>query len=228
MAIVNYDEWHQQYKHDDDDQSVWHVFIKRVLKKDNLENKVVLEIGCGRGGLSNHIRMASPPPAKLFACDYSADAIEMAKEKYGADQVQWQCEDIQAMSFGSNFFDRIISCETIEHVPDPRKAVLELFRVLKPGGKLYLTCPNYFNFFGLWCMYRWIIGKPYTEGQPYVNYLLLPRLLNWIKHAGFYIEKYHTSNLVFPLRAHYHFYKNDCPFFIRWLGFRTYFVLCKT
>lgn len=227
MSELNYDDWHKQYTHDDDDQSVWHKFIKDVLRKDNLLNKEVLEIGCGRGGLSNYIRSVSPPSVKLYACDYSEEAIEIAKNRFGEQYIHWQCEDIQAMSFSGNSFDRIISCETIEHVPHPSKALTEFFRVLRPGGKVYLTCPNYFNVFGLWCIYRWIIGKPYTEGQPYVNYLVLPKLLYWIYKTGFTIEAYHTSHIVLPIRAHYLFFEKRTPFFIRWFGFRTFFILRK-
>ena len=106
-------------------------------------------------------------------------------------------------------------------------ALSELYRTLKRGGTLFLTCPNYFNFFGMWCIYRSLIGKPYTEGQPYVNYLLLPRLLFWIKRTGFKIEYYNTTNLVLPLRAHFHYFENSMPFFMRWLGFRTFFILKK-
>lgn len=230
MPISNYNDWHNQYTNDDDSQSVWHQFVKESLIQDNLQDLEMLEIGCGRGGLSNYIASINPPPLKLYACDYSVDALTIAKARYENKnpQVCWQLEDIQALSFSDEVFDRIVSCETIEHVPYPKKALEELHRVLKPGGKVYLTCPNYFNFFGLWCIYRWLIGKPYTEGQPYVNYMLLPRLLSWLYRVGFEIENYHTSHLVLPLRAHYHFFEKRIPFLMRWLGFRSFFVLRKT
>ena len=225
---TDYDIWHSQYTFDDDVESVWHRFVKNEIKEDHLGGKTLLEIGCGRGGLSNYIARLQEPPAKIFACDFSSDALTIAKVRFANQEcITWQNEDIQALSFSDNTFDRIVSCETIEHVPDPAKAVLELYRVLKPGGILYLTCPNYFNFFGLWCIYRSMIGKPYTEGQPYVNYLLLPKLLRWIKLSNFRIVAYHTSNLVIPIRAHFHFFKERTPALLRWLGFRTYFVLEK-
>lgn len=60
-----------------------------------------------------------------------------------------------------NYYDKIICSQVLEHVKKPRNVVSELYRVLKPGGKLYITVPsimgihlpphNYFNFlkFGL-------------------------------------------------------------------------------
>ena len=225
----SYNQWHQQYSEEDDTTSVWHLFIKNNLTAEYVDNKVLLEIGCGRGGLSNYIANMNPSCERLHACDYSESAIKIAQSKFGEHngKIAWSQQDIQALKFKDDYFDAIISCETIEHVPDPAKAVGELYRVLKKGGNLYLTCPNYFNFFGLYCVYRKLIGKPYTEGQPYVNYLLLPRLLKWICLSGFTIEKHYTTNLIFPLRAHYHFFEDRMPHLISWLGFRTFFILKK-
>lgn len=225
---VAYDRWHDQYASDEDTDSVWHRFIKKQIDRDNPGGMLLLEIGCGRGGLSAYIAGLPQPPEKIYACDYSEQALEIAKKRFPHHKnILWQREDIQALSFADNTFDRIISCETIEHVPQPQKALHELYRVLKPGGILYLTCPNYFNFFGLWCIYRAAIGKPYTEGQPYVNYLLLPNLLRWIRGSKFKIISYHTSHLVLPLRAHYLFFEDKTPPPLQWLGFRTYFTLKK-
>lgn len=224
-----YNDWHQQYAQEDDTTSVWHIFIKNNLRSTDVQGKVLLEIGCGRGGMSNYMANLRPPCKQLYACDYSESAVEIGKSKFGThdNRIVWSQQDIQVLKFMDNYFDTVISCETIEHVPDPKNAIQELYRVLKKGGRLYLTCPNYFNFFGLYCIYRKLIGRPYTEGQPYVNYLLLPRLVHWIKDSGFSIEEHYTTNLVFPLRTHYHFFEDRMPKLIRWLGFRTFFILKK-
>jgi ubiquinone/menaquinone biosynthesis C-methylase UbiE len=47
----------------------------------------------------------------------------------------------------------VVSCETIEHVPDVGSAVREMHRVTRPGGKLFLTTPNYANLTGLYDLY---------------------------------------------------------------------------
>jgi ubiquinone/menaquinone biosynthesis C-methylase UbiE len=224
-----YDNWHQQYAREDDTQSVWHSFVKKSVRgTDHLHNKRIMEIGCGRGGLSSYLSELTSNSSEIYACDFSEDGLKIAKERFKAKpQINWIQQDIQSLSFKDCFFDTIVSCETIEHVKDPVLALRELHRTLKSGGTVFLTCPNYFNFFGLWCIYRSLIGKPYTEGQPYVNYLLLPRLLSWIRKTGFQIDHYHTSDLVLPLRAHYHYFKDRMPTLIRWLGFRSFFILRK-
>ena len=49
--------------------------------------------------------------------------------------------DITAIKQDNNFFDLIVCYHIMEHVPDDRNAMSELFRVLKPGGNLFLQTP---------------------------------------------------------------------------------------
>lgn len=51
--------------------------------------------------------------------------------------------DIQAMPLPDASFDSAICIEVLEHVPNPEKALRELFRVLKPGGKLVFSVPHF-------------------------------------------------------------------------------------
>ena len=92
--------------------------------------------------------------------------------------------DIQAIAHADASFDTVVSCETIEHVPDPVKAVSELARVLRPGGRLFLTTPNYLGSLGLYRAYLRLRGRRFTEvGQPINQLTLLPRTLS-LKRGG--------------------------------------------
>ena len=224
-----YDLWHQKQESAPDLLGIWYRWVNSILQRENLDNKVVLEIGCGRGKFVDYICGGPNPPRQYYGCDYSADAIQIAGEKNNRyANVVWQQEDIQSLSFESNYFDTIISCETIEHIPDPAQGLSELYRVLKPGGRLILTCPNYFNLFGIWCLYRKIIGKPYTEGgQPYVNYILMPAIFYNLKRLGFHVEHVHSSELIIPARVPKTYYPIAIPAWLTFLGYRTYYVLRK-
>ncbi len=224
-----YNTWHVSHVDDNDISTPWHNFVKKALEPADLENKVTLEIGCGRGGFSNYLLKNYPALGKLYACDYSKAALEIGQSKMElTNKLVWQQEDIQKLSFRNDTFDTIISCETIEHVPSPLVALEELYRVLKPNGKFILTCPNYFNFFGIWCLYRSMINKPYTEGgQPYVNYILLPNIYSKLKRLGFKFLHFHSSELVLPARVPKTFYPLETPEILKYFGNRTFYVLVK-
>jgi len=79
------------------------------------------------------------------------------------------CGNGETLPFPSNRFDLVLSHEVIEHVRDDRAAISEIFRVLKPGGRLALFCPNRgypFETHGIYWR-----GKYHFGNIPLVNYL---------------------------------------------------------
>lgn len=51
--------------------------------------------------------------------------------------------DVARLPFKDGTFDAVVCSEVLEHIPDSRKAVRELVRVLKPGGELVVSVPRY-------------------------------------------------------------------------------------
>jgi SAM-dependent methyltransferase len=79
------------------------------------------------------------------------------------------CGNGERLPLPANQFDLVLSHEVIEHVGDDRAAMLEIFRVLKPGGRLVLFCPNRgypFETHGIYWR-----GKYHFGNIPLVNYL---------------------------------------------------------
>ncbi len=94
------------------------------VKKRELCNKWVLEIGCGRGAFQDLVE------------DYVG--IDIA-EKCGAYlHKPFFCTSANRLPFADETFDAIWSVWVLEHVPKPEKALIEMRRVLKPGGFLHL------------------------------------------------------------------------------------------
>jgi ubiquinone/menaquinone biosynthesis C-methylase UbiE len=163
----------------------------------DVNGRTVLEIGCGRGGFAAKLAASG---GRVTAADYSRSAVEMAARSFPNAGVTWVVEDIQKLSFGDATFDYVISCETIEHVPDPRRAVSELSRVVKPQGTLILTSPNYLGTMGVYRAYMRLTGRRFTEeGQPINNFTILPLTLLWLRRVGFAIERVETSGQYLPV-----------------------------
>ena len=185
-----YDTWHESLEADGETDTPWHRLLFGHLNPlRDLASKRVLEIGCGRGGLACRLARASnPPPTELIAADISTTAVGKARAfaaSLGICTVRWIVSDIHALAHPTAAFDTVICCETVEHLPRPRDALAEVARVLKPGGRLLLTTPNYLGPLGLYRGYVRLRGRRFTEvGQPVNRFTLLPLTLVWLRRVG--------------------------------------------
>lgn len=165
----------------------WHEAVLSRLP-EKFEGSI-LEIGCGSGDFS--ILLAKRfPEARITGTDFSGAAIASATSKLSADSgnVAFQTENAEKLSFEDNSFDLVISCETIEHVFNPQIMVSEMFRVLKPGGRVLLTTENYFNGLILSWLQTWLFKRPFNSGsgvQPHENFMIFYITGKWFKKAGF-------------------------------------------
>jgi SAM-dependent methyltransferase len=95
-----------------------------------------LEVGCGTGAITRTYRDSVDD---LIVTDISG---RLASATAAANGALGRAEDAMSLSFADASFDLVISSECIEHVPEPARAVGEMLRVLRPGGRLVLTTPN--------------------------------------------------------------------------------------
>ncbi len=81
-----------------------------------------------------------PPVQKIVGIDISEKMLEKAKMKLnnGRAEVELVRADVQKLGFADNSFDSVVSSCTFCSVPDPVMGLKELYRVLKPGGKLLM------------------------------------------------------------------------------------------
>ena len=100
-------------------------------------------------GLGMHAGWLSPHFAEIWAADiidysslYGGEFIKLIREKHERNGVPFVTSGIRFVStdgmdllFRDNFFDSVVSFNVFEHVPDPARALAEILRVLKPGGK---------------------------------------------------------------------------------------------
>lgn len=97
----------------------------------------VLDAGCGTGHFS---AAAAARGADLVSFDIGLNLLKITAGRAEGVRVQG---DAQRLPFADGSFDVVLSSEMVEHVPDPGQAVRELCRVVRPGGTLALTTPNW-------------------------------------------------------------------------------------
>lgn len=121
--------------------------INIIKELDVKENEYVLDCGCGDGLYLTILTELS----KGILCGFDLDSkgIEKAYVHLKEKKVDFKIGDICSMPYSDNFFDKIIISEVLEHINDDKKAVKELYRVLKKNGVLLITVPNHnYPFFG--------------------------------------------------------------------------------
>jgi len=106
-------------------------------------SKKVLEVGCGVGAQSE-ILLRRFPDIKLTAIDLSekqlsAAKVSLASLAFAKDRYELMQMSGEDLKFEAESFDGAFLCFVLEHVPDPRRVLSEVRRVLSPGGVVYIT-----------------------------------------------------------------------------------------
>ncbi|CAJ1386718.1 unnamed protein product [Effrenium voratum] len=103
--------------------------------------KKILDVGCGIGG-SSRILAKRFPDAEVLGITLSPQQAERAAnlaKKAGLKNVRFQVMDALNMEFADDSFDMVWACESGEHMPDKKRYVEEMARVLKPKGNMVVA-----------------------------------------------------------------------------------------
>lgn len=126
----------------------------------DLENKTVLDIGCGLGGKLQYY--AGLGPRNLFAIDirlHSAREARSLSQEFGNTNAHILLTDAAHMAFPSNSFDVIVSVNVFEHIEDLTNTMYECQRILRPGGLMFLHFPPFYSPWGAhlegWVNFPW-------------------------------------------------------------------------
>lgn len=106
------------------------------------EGETVLDLGCG-GGLDTFLAARKVgEKGKVIGVDMSAEMVEKAKNNAGKDNyknVEFKVGEIENLPIDDNSIDVVISNCVINHCTDKLAAFKEIFRVLKPDGRMLIS-----------------------------------------------------------------------------------------
>ncbi len=178
----------------------WYRAMIPDLVRELSPQRKLLELGCGQGHVLRLLaKEGKLPPENIWGVDQSLTAVEFVKQHLPSAHVE--AGDIYALNLPRQHFDVCLLMETIEHLEQPAPALRNIFDVLKPGGVLYLSFPNYLHF--PWLLVRilaekfnrpnWIVLQPIDKVY---TVFTVKRLL---REAGFNFERGIGSNFGPPV-----------------------------
>lgn len=101
---------------------------------------IVLDAGCGSGVVTRAIAARVAPGGRVVGIDASSAMIALARELADSSKlgecIEFRSEDCRKLSFADATFDLSFAATTLAHVPDAARALAEMFRVTRPGGRV--------------------------------------------------------------------------------------------
>jgi ubiquinone/menaquinone biosynthesis C-methylase UbiE len=183
-------------------QRFWHrgklVLVERLVKMHLGAGSSLLEIGCGAGNLLLQAVVRDSFPVAL---DLSMQALTFVRsrleEKTSGPDAPCAYACIQSIGellpLPGERFDCVILSEVIEHLPVPEVSIREAARVLRPGGRLLVTTPNYRS---LWPVMEWIVDRsnkaPRMAGEQHISKFQPASLRELLVECGLDIEYFGT------------------------------------
>jgi len=183
-----------------------------VLQSD-LENKRVLDIGCGFGWFE--LYALDQKVKEIIGLEINEEALSTAKKYITNPNVKFMTGNAIHLPFEKEVFDTIVAWEVIEHIPKntEKRMFQEIFRVLKPGGKLYLSTPSHSLLAKIFDPAWWLIG------HRHYHYATLKKIA---QETGFKLLYYEIKGQFFEMLSIINLYLSKWifrrePFFFKYI-----------
>ncbi len=164
---------------------------------------------------------------QIIHAEISGELMKVAAERR-PEARQVKLETYSRLPFEDSEFDRVISLETLEHVPEPAAFLTELFRVAKPGAKMVLSCPPATSEFP-YRVFTWLFGG---HGEGPHRFPPSREVKQRLTEAGWKLIL-HRGTVLVPVgppwfqNAGERIIRNMQKTFIRELGIRQFYVCEK-
>ena len=161
----------------------------------------VLEIGAGSGVFADAIAARG---ATVIGVDANPSAVDYATHTFARPGLTFLRGYLDELSFDKGSFDKATCLEVVEHVyPNQVERLLQdVSALLRPGGRLLLTTPNYR---GLWPLIEWAADRfssaAKMDGEQHVTHFHRTILARTVRAAGFEVELERTYSTFAPFAA---------------------------
>jgi len=98
----------------------------------------VLDIGAGTGRMTKHLIGLVGDEGLVIAEDIAEAMLLEGKRRLGNHTQHWLCDDVKALAIKDETFDKVLCFSAFPHFTHPKKALAEMHRVLRHGGKLLI------------------------------------------------------------------------------------------
>jgi SAM-dependent methyltransferase len=133
------------------------------------QNNRILDVGCGEGWI---LELARKKGWQAYGTEFSSKAIEICEKK----GIKMYSGILRPDNMEEKEFDIIVSSETIEHINNPRQELANIHQLLRKGGLLYVTTPNFNSYLRRMMKDKYAIIK-YPEHLSYYTATTLNKLL---------------------------------------------------
>jgi len=183
---MKHEEYERMYRFED---GYWWFVARRHLIVSLIESLYpqdgrlrILDIGCGTGKMLDELAAFGD----VVGADFSPEALQFCVTRgVGADLAR---ADVRRLPFADGTFDVVTAMDIIEHIDDDKAASSEIFRVLRPGGRLLVTVPA---FTSLW--------SEHDEALHHYRRYTVPRLKDLFQRVGLSVDKVsYTVTTLFP------------------------------
>lgn len=188
---ANEAEWYDQhYQQVQSALGPWYKFSLPYLQSIVRPADRLIEMGCGQGLLLREIaHRGILPESNLYGMDQSSTAVSHVKK--ALPNANASTGDIYHLDYPKGFFDVCLLMETIEHLEDPRPALDQIFGVIKPGGRLLVSYPNFPR--PDWRIFRFLaetLNRPHwVVLQPIDKIYRVSQVINLVQQSGFQFER---------------------------------------
>jgi arsenite methyltransferase len=152
-----------------------YIFCREKLFRDDTERMIsalwpnqkpkagekVIELGCGPGfyscGLAERFREIS-----VIGVDRSPSQLSWARKKrdaLGLNNCRFQSDNVLELSHGDATFDVLVASRLFTVLPNRRRAVSEMYRVLKPGGRCFVAEPRWAFWASIPLFTMWLLAR---------------------------------------------------------------------